>query len=166
MSGDENLLSSKPLGPPSDTIIRRAELRDFPELAGLYLNCRRLTFDWLPADSFHLEDFYRDTQSEVIWLARYRHKLLGFASIYLQSAFLHALYIAKEAQGCGIGTALLDHASRMTPGRLTLKCLTLNRAAQAFYHARGWTIIGSGESAQGRYLTFQAPNAYSSNKQP
>jgi hypothetical protein len=40
---------------------------------------------------------------------------------------------------------------------MTLKCLILNRAAQAFYSAHGWTVIGRGESAHGQYLTFEAP---------
>ncbi len=143
--------------PPTDLQIRRAELRDFPVLAELYLTVRRITFNWLPAETFHPDDFYRDTQGELLWLASADQEILGFASVYLQSAFLHSLYITPAAQGRGVGSALLAHVIRTTRGRMTLKCLILNRAAQAFYSAHGWTVIGRGESAHGQYLTFEAP---------
>jgi len=138
--------------------IRRAELRDFSALAELYVRTRRATFSWLPAETFQLEDFYRDTHGELIWLAEEGKTLVGFASVYVQSAFLHALYIADHAQGRGVGRALLAHVIRTTPGRMTLKCLTFNHLAQTFYTARGWKVIGSGDSAHGPYLTFQAPD--------
>lgn len=157
-------MSARPAGTTSsarrakpDIVIRRAELSDFPALADLYLAVRRHTFAWLPASLFQREDFFRDTQGECLWVAVRDRRLVGFASVYLDSAFLHALYISAGSQGCGIGTALLDHVIRTTPGRVTLKCLTFNRAAQTFYQARGWSIIGGGESAHGPYLTFEAP---------
>ncbi|KJV07374.1 hypothetical protein VZ95_20035, partial [Elstera litoralis] len=112
--------------------IRRAELRDYPVLADLYLEVRRETFSWVPAESFKFEDFHRDTQGELVWLAESGAQPVGFASVYLQSAFLHSLYIDRKAQGRGIGSALLAHVIRTTRGRMTLKCLTFNRLAQAF----------------------------------
>lgn len=143
--------------PRGDLLIRRAELSDFPALADLYLAVRRSTFAWLPASLFQREDFFRDTQGECVWVAVHDRRIIGFASVYLESAFLHSLYVAEDAQGGGIGSSLLDHVIHTTPGRVTLKCLTFNRAAQAFYAARGWSVIGSGESAHGPYLTFEAP---------
>ncbi len=132
-------------------------MRDFAALATLYLRTRRKTFTWLPAKTFQLEDFYRDTQGEVIWVAEGGKAVLGFASVYGPSAFLHALYIAGYAQGRGVGQALLAHVIGVTPGRMTLKCLTCNHLARRFYTARGWEVIGGGESPQGPYLTFEAP---------
>lgn len=138
-------------------LIRRAELSDFPALADLYLAVRRSTFAWLPVSLFQREDFFRDTQGECVWVAVRHRTIVGFASVYLESAFLHSLYVAHTAQGSGVGKALLDHVVHTTPGRVTLKCLTFNRTAQAFYQARGWSVIGSGESAHGPYVTFEAP---------
>ncbi|MFY8105383.1 MAG: GNAT family N-acetyltransferase [Elstera sp.] len=140
-----------------DLQIRRGELRDFAILAELYLRTRRSAFSWLPPETFQLEDFYRDTQGELIWLAEDGRAVLGFASVYVQSAFLHALYIADHAQGRGVGRALLSHVIDSTPGRMTLKCLTFNHLAQTFYAGRGWRVIGSGDSPHGPYLTFEAP---------
>ncbi len=142
---------------PAGLVIRRAELSDFPALADLYLDVRQQSFSWLPPSLFQREDFFRDTQGEVIWLASEAGQILGFASVYLDSAFLHALYISPKAQRRGVGSRLLAQVIRTTQGRVTLKCLTFNRAAQAFYAARGWSVIGSGESAHGPYLTFEAP---------
>jgi GNAT superfamily N-acetyltransferase len=142
-----------------DLRIRRAELRDFAVLASLYLRTRRETFTWLPTKTFQIEDFYRDTQGEVIWVAEGGKAVLGLASVCVPNAFLHALYIAGYAQGRGVGRALLAHVIGMTPGRMTLKCLTRNHLAQGFYTARGWTVVGGGGSPQGPYLTFEAPEA-------
>lgn len=142
---------------PTGLVIRRAELRDFPALADLYLDVRQKSFSWLPPSLFQREDFFRDTHGEVIWLAAEDGTILGFASVYLDSAFLHSLYIRADAQRRGVGSRLLAQVIRTTQGRVTLKCLTFNRAAQAFYQAHGWSIIGSGESAHGPYVTFAAP---------
>lgn len=148
---------SAPLPCPPDVLIRRAELSDLPALADLYLHVRRNTFSWLPPERFQREDFFRDSQGELVWVATRAGTLVGFASVYSESAFLHSLYVHPTAQRTGIGRLLLAQVVRTTPGRVTLKCLTFNRAAQAFYLAQGWAIIGSGENAQGPHLTFEAP---------
>ncbi|QZP36507.1 GNAT family N-acetyltransferase [Halobaculum magnesiiphilum] len=61
-------------------------------------------------------------------------------------AELRAIYVDPDAQGAGVGSALLEAAVDRVPdacSRLVLETFTENRAAREFYEARGFERIGA-----------------------
>ncbi|WP_084166532.1 GNAT family N-acetyltransferase [Stutzerimonas azotifigens] len=65
--------------------------------------------------------------------------VLGFCA--LQENVLAALFVDPEAQGQGIGTALLCEARRLAGGHLELSVYQRNRDAVAFYQRHGFCQI-------------------------
>jgi len=69
--------------------------------------------------------------------------IVGFGQLDLPNGEIQAVYVSPDAQGRGVGDALLAHLERLAcregTARLTLKA-TLN--AEAFYAARGWRTVG------------------------
>ena len=72
-------------------------------------------------------------------VARQRGRVVGFLA--RDGAEVVALYVACEARGQGVGTALLARAKRRTH-RLALWTFQFNHAAQAFYLAQGFHEAG------------------------
>jgi GNAT superfamily N-acetyltransferase len=68
---------------------------------------------------------------------------VGFGQLDLPNGEIQAVYVSPDAQGRGVGGALLAHlehlARREGAARITLKA-TLN--AEAFYAAHGWRTVG------------------------
>ena len=55
---------------------------------------------------------------------------------HLEETYLHAIHVAPEAIGSGIGGALMKHAE--AHGAKKLEVRSFNRNAIAFYLSRGW----------------------------
>ena len=73
---------------------------------------------------------------------------LGF--IAHDAGKIHMLFVSPDAQGRGVGTALLEHVARDQP-ELRLDVNEQNPAALAFYTAKGFTQVGRSEvDGQGR----------------
>lgn len=71
--------------------------------------------------------------------------VLGFADFDTARGYIHYLFVAPEAQGGGIGTALLDAAQAACGGRaVALSCWAVNDAALAWYLRHGFAITGGG----------------------
>ena len=51
------------------------------------------------------------------------------------------LWVLPEAQGTGIGSALLSHARQQRPGGLALWVFASNAPARRFYERRGWRAV-------------------------
>jgi [ribosomal protein S18]-alanine N-acetyltransferase len=77
---------------------------------------------------------------------------------------VNGLWVAPEAQGRGVGTALLRHAERQIAaaghGRAWLTCSGFNPGAARFYLARGYREVGRGAKDRGgglveEVLTFE-----------
>ena len=68
--------------------------------------------------------------------------VVGFIAVTTDS--VTQLYVDKEYQGRGIGTALLDWAMENSKGRLWLYTFEQNLSAQRFYERRGFKIIARG----------------------
>jgi GNAT superfamily N-acetyltransferase len=135
--------------------IRRFEEADRPSLRALFLATRRANWLWLDGREWRLEDFDVVTENEEILVAEENKRLLGFAAIYLADDFLHSLFVEPEAQGHGIGQALLKAAQGTFRGTGSLKCLERNEQAVSFYQRNGWQIAGRGDSPDGDYLLMR-----------
>ncbi|HJZ55642.1 MAG TPA: GNAT family N-acetyltransferase [Gemmataceae bacterium] len=77
---------------------------------------------------------------------------------------VNGLWVAPEAQGRGVGTALLRHAERQIAaaghGRAWLTCSGFNPGAARFYLARGYREVGRATKDRGgglveELLTFE-----------
>lgn len=66
-------------------------------------------------------------------------QVLGF--IALDGEHLDQLYVQPGHFRRGIGARLLDHAKRLSPGRLRLFTFQRNRRARAFYEAHGFRVV-------------------------
>jgi GNAT superfamily N-acetyltransferase len=126
-----------------------------PALALLYLQARRATFAWMPAERFRLADFERDTDGEVIDVALQEGVPVGFVSVWTPDRFVHHLYVDAAHHRRGIGARLLDHALARIDRPAGLKCIERNTRALDFYAARGWQVRDAGLDAMGPYVFMQ-----------
>lgn len=60
------------------------------------------------------------------------------------SGFIHALYVARDHRGKGIGARLLDHA-KAEAATLELHTFQANTGAQRFYARAGFREVGRGD---------------------
>lgn len=121
------------------------------ELTALWRASVEATHDFLgPADVERITEYVPDALREVPLLAVARDAgggALGFAGA--DGRRLEMLFVAPEARGRGVGTALLAHATRRWNVRL-VDVNEQNPAARSFYEHRGFRVIGRSElDAQG-----------------
>lgn len=133
------------------SLIRPATEADLAVASQIYH--RSLTAaSWLPKTALDQIDFIRDTEGEAVFVfANESDEVCGFVSIWPASSFIHHLYVDARFRRKGVGTALLCSLDDWLAKPWSLKCLQSNTAALAFYLARGWNQIGSGESDGGPY---------------
>lgn len=130
---------------------------DLPACVEIYYRSRRETFTWLHRSRFRRSDFLVDTFEEELFVAEQEGEVIAFAGVYPPDDFLHHLYVAREYQGRGIGSALLQHLLNRSEGRLRLKCLRRNKRALAFYRKRGWREGERGRDGFGEWVTLHGP---------
>ncbi|EOC1288353.1 GNAT family N-acetyltransferase [Cronobacter muytjensii] len=131
--------------------IRPWQESDRPFLRTIYLHARREGWPWLDGSEWRLEDFDADTLGETILVAEEDGHRLGFASLTGNDNFLHHLFVAPEAQGKGVGAALLAAVQARFTSTGALKCMVKNTHALRFYERRGWVREASGEAPEGAY---------------
>jgi len=115
--------------------------RDAAEIdaaAALYVRSGRAAFTWRPDTHFRAADFKMFALDEEVWLALLGEAPVGILSIFRPENFIHCLYVDPDAQGLGVGRALVAHVRRGVGQPLTLKLDVPNRKAIAFYEATGW----------------------------
>ncbi|WP_409527055.1 N-acetyltransferase family protein [Rhizobium sp. P32RR-XVIII] len=138
--------------PPLECAVRHSRASDSELLGDIYLSVRKQTFTWVDPGSFRREDFLAHSQGEMVWVAEARDgEIAGFMTLWAEDDFIHMLYIRKEWQGRGVGTALLEALPEWPRRKYRLKCLTNNRNAKAFYARHGFVVTGNGTSAEGDY---------------
>ncbi len=111
---------------------------EIDDAAELYVRSGRAAFTWRPDNHFRAEDFKMFALDEEVWLAQMGGALVGILSIFRAESFIHCLYVDPDAQGLGVGRALVSHVRRVMGEPLTLKLDVPNRKAIAFYEATGW----------------------------
>ncbi|WP_312055458.1 GNAT family N-acetyltransferase [Pantoea brenneri] len=132
---------------------------DRPFLRTLFLAARRHNWRWLDGSEWQLEDFDSVILGETVLVAECDGQRVGFAGLLENDNFLHSLYVDPDWQGRGAGSALLEAIQARFTSTGALKCLTMNKAAQAFYLKHGWKMIAQGEGEQGGYVLMHYPLA-------
>lgn len=117
---------------------RKARLWEAVSLARI-LAANTAASDWLPAVRTAQEE--RAILARLIWrrrvtVAARRGRLLGF--IAHDGAEVQAIYLRPDAQGQGIGRALMAKAQARSD-RLSLYAHAANHTARRFYAAAGFT---------------------------
>lgn len=121
--------------------IREITHQDKLRLRQLYLESRRTTFYWDDPELMHLEDFDRDTEAELVFVAELQQTIIGFISLYLPNNFIHCLFVDSNYKGQGVGHQLLMEAKQHLQRPMKLKCLSRNTSALAFYEREGWKKV-------------------------
>ncbi|RKP50048.1 GNAT family N-acetyltransferase [Cohnella endophytica] len=137
--------------------VRPAVARDLASLRTIYLESRAQTFHWLDKSQLLPEDFDRDSEGELVLVAEKDSRILGFAGIWVPDHFIHHLYVHPDCARQGVGAALLHacYEAFPSPPALTLKCISENEAALAFYRSQGWRIIEEGSGPNGPYFLME-----------
>ncbi|GAB2879169.1 GNAT family N-acetyltransferase [Nocardioides pacificus] len=121
--------------------LRPADVEDLPELCDLYLRVRAAAVPAMPAQVRPIAEVRAwfacwDLARRETWLAqRDDGALLAYA--VLEDDWLDSLYVAPEAAGQGIGTALLELAKQLRPAGFELWVFASNQPARRFYARHG-----------------------------
>ena len=65
------------------------------------------------------------------------------ALLVLEGSWVDQLYVDPDRTGIGCGSALLQHAKRLSNGKLDLWTFRSNSRARAFYERNGFVPVGS-----------------------
>ena len=88
----------------------------------------------------HVRDYTRSVLPDRnAWLAIVDDRPVGV--LLMQDDQVNWLFVRPDAQGAGVGTALLDHAKRECPGGLALWVFEMNTPAHRFYTHRGFVEV-------------------------
>ncbi len=90
---------------PRNLHVRPGEPADSPALRQIFLRARSLSWTWLPAAAWRLEDFDAATADEQLWVAECDGQPVGFAAVWTADNFLHHLFVDPDWQGKHIGSA-------------------------------------------------------------
>ena len=125
--------------------IRRATPADAATVADVYLASRAGAGDAIPP-GVHPPDDVRRFVAEVVVPTRETWLATGpdgdaLGVLVLDGDDLDWLWVRPEAQGNGVGSALLAHAQSRRPGGLALWVFTSNTPARAFYERHGWRAV-------------------------
>jgi len=132
----------------SELIIRQLELADMDAAARLHRTSFDHALPWLAG--LHTSDqdrwFYRERMFRTcrLWGAFDGDRMTGLIAFH--DDWIEQLYVLPEAQGQGVGTALLDVAKRASD-RLQLWTFQRNAQARSFYQARGFAIVEQTDGA-------------------
>lgn len=100
----------------------------------------------LPITDGAIRKFIENPDNEVRFLAEIEGEVVGMAAIVPSSCELRACYVAPQAGGQGVGTALLHELEHAAQERgLPFLQMDSSLTAEAFYKARGYEVQGKGE---------------------
>ena len=137
---------------PTDLVLRPALEEDGPRIGALYTATRVAAVPLMPPALHTAEEdvaFFtaRVTDGEhEAWVAEEEGRLVGFA--LLTDTWLDGLYVHPDAQGRGVGTALLELAQSLRPGGLGLWVFETNAPARALYARHGFVEVERTDGSQ------------------
>ncbi|MBB6626329.1 GNAT family N-acetyltransferase [Nocardioides sp. KIGAM211] len=123
-----------------ELVLRPAGPADLPDVAALHLRARAAAVPAMPP-GVHGDDEVRawvagwDLADQDVWVAEADGVALGYARVH--GDWLDDLYVAPEAAGAGIGSALLDLVKGLRPAGFCLWVFESNAPARGFYERRG-----------------------------
>jgi putative acetyltransferase len=121
-----------------DKLIRTYRETDLEEMVRIWYDASVIAHSFMPASfwashkSAMKEKYLPITENYVF---EQEGKVTGFISLAGEN--MCALFVAPEAQGRGVGKALLEHAKALK-NRLSLKVYRDNKKAILFYEKRGF----------------------------
>ena len=125
--------------PTEDLLLRPAEQGDLAAVAEVHLAARAHAVPAMPA-LVHTPEEVRafhaglDLGERDLWVAEI-HRVVGYAE--LKGDWLDDLYVHPDAQGRGIGSALLDLVKSLRPEGFCLWVFESNTGARRFYARHG-----------------------------
>jgi GNAT superfamily N-acetyltransferase len=137
--------------------LRRALLHETPEIARVFLAARRGLMPDVPmvhpdgtVEPWVRQVLFRDTE---MWVAVDDGLIVAMMS--LAPGWVEHLYVHPEAQGRGVGAALLDLAktSPQAANGLTLWTFQVNAGARRFYERHGFVPVELTDGAANEELT-------------
>jgi GNAT superfamily N-acetyltransferase len=122
--------------------IRPATRTDLAAIADVFITTRAAAVPAMPP-SIHPPDAVRRFYTTFdlaagpreAWVAEDERGIVAFAMV--DADWLDALYVLPDAQGEGIGAALLDLVKSLRPGGFSLWVFESNAPARAFYARHG-----------------------------
>lgn len=73
-----------------------------------------------------------------IWIAQVDNEIVGFLALDRAAADVDQIFVDPNAQGHGVGAALMDKAKSLCPEGLRLHALQENKIALRFYEHHGF----------------------------
>lgn len=152
-------------GRDAGLLLRPATAGDGPVIAALYTATRQAAVPLMPPpvhtateDVAHVGALLTDGEHEG-WVAELDGRVVGFAM--LTATWLDGLYVHPDAQGRGVGTALLQLAQALRPAGLGLWVFETNTPARALYRRHGFAEVertdGSGNEEKAPDLRLEWP---------
>jgi len=128
---------------------------DAQVIADIHITARLTAMPYLVSP--HSDDQTRDWLASCVgdqpsswWLARKDGRVVGY--MFINGDQLDHLYVHPDAQGCGIGTCLLQEARMLSPERIVLATFQSNARARAFYEKHDFRPVrftdGENEEAE------------------
>jgi GNAT superfamily N-acetyltransferase len=133
---------------PGVVRIRRATTADAEAVARVHLDARRAAGDLFPPPRHRDDELVPHLLRDVfpiaeVWVGEQDGRVAGV--LVLEGDLLDWLFVAPDAQGTGVGGALLDLAKRQRPAGLRLWVFASNTPALRFYERRGFRVIGGSD---------------------
>ena len=128
--------------------IRLAKADEANEIANIYIASFKSALT--SVQLAHTDDEIRDWFEKVFvpkggtWVGDDAAKLVGFMS--LDGDMLEELYLAPDALGVGVGSALMEKAKQLSPAGLKTYTFQVNTLARKFYEKHDFTVVGLVES--------------------
>ena len=146
--------------------LRPATAADLPAVAEVHIASRAAALPAIPA-GIHTDDEARawvgswDLTAYDVWLALRGDEVVGYSRA--TPAWLDDLYVLPDAQGLGVGAALLDLVKAQHPDGFGLWVFESNAPARRFYTHHGLVELertdGSGNEEQAPDIKMAWPGA-------
>lgn len=139
---------------PDSFLLRPAHEGDVRTLAQLHVASRRA--GRMPNGRRTVDEVADDLTGALVhdqvWVAETHGRVAGYVRLvapdHRRSAWLDDLYVAPEAAGQGVGSALLDLVKGLLPEGFGLWVFAENHPARRFYAARGLVPVGETDGSQ------------------
>jgi ribosomal protein S18 acetylase RimI-like enzyme len=125
--------------------IRKMVETELHDVVALWHRTQKDAYPYLPLTQAHTLDddlqFFRNVLLPEcdIWVAEMEEQLVGFMA--LRGSYIDRLYVAPNAQRRGVGSALIEHAKRLSPAGLELHTHQQNGSGRRFYEGHCFQAV-------------------------